>query len=163
MEMKRKTDERLEREFLALPLHHIDTDVIIESIKGTKLGEICSDYLNRVGYKYRGTISLSVLGEFLLVTLRDEETIEDKELNIRSLNTLIKKRKIQFLSALKSTYQTTVKIMELDTRIEPTDALNYALAVQENANNFVSLDEKMICNTTLENVFGVKIKHPSQL
>jgi len=163
MEMQKKTEERLEREFLVLPLHHIDTDVITESAKGTKLGDICLDYLNRVGYKYRGTLSLPVLGEFLLITIRDNETVEKKELAVKSLDTLIQKRKIKFFTPLKSTYLTAYEVMNSDTRIEPTDAINYAMAVQENADTFVSFDEKLLDNPTLENVFGVKVLHPKDL
>ena len=161
--MQKKTEEKLQREFLSMPLHHIDTNVIIEAIEETKSGESCSDYLNRVGYKYRGTISLPVLGEFLLVTLREKKPVEDKEFDLRRLNAIINKSRIQLLSPLKSSYQTADKIMEIDTRIEPTDALNYSMAVQENADAFVSLDGKLILNATLENAFGVAIKHPSQL
>lgn len=68
--MKRKTFLKLQREFEILPSHHMDTAIFIESDKETKLGDICSDYLNRVGYKYRGVVSLSVLGEFLLITFK---------------------------------------------------------------------------------------------
>jgi hypothetical protein len=61
--MKQKTLEKIIRKFEILPLHHIDTNIFIEADKETKLGDACASYLNRIGYKYRGIISLSVLGE----------------------------------------------------------------------------------------------------
>ena len=161
--MKRKTFLKLERRFLALPLHHIDTAIFIESDKETKLGDICAEYLNKVGYKYRGAISLSVLGEFLLVTLRDAKTSEDRELALRIFDHIIKKRKIHFATPKIEAYETAVKVIDLDSRIEKTDALHYAIAVQEKARAFVTLDEKMVESRTLENKFDVKIIHPENL
>lgn len=161
--MKEKTFLKLQKRFLALPLHHIDTDVLIESLKETKLGDICSEYLNKIGYKYRGVISLSVLGEFLLITIRDNDTIEQKEFALRVFDRLIAKRKIRFSTPSIETYNTTSNIINLDSRIEPSDALHYATAVKDKANTFVSFDEKMVDNKTLENAFGVKIIHPEDL
>ncbi len=157
--MEKKTKERLERKFLALPLHHIDTNILIESFEETKFGVISSNYLNKIGYNYRGRISLSALGEFLLIVLRDYVSVE-RELTIRKLYDLLGKRKITFLTPTKTTFNIATKVMELDFRIEPTDALHYATAVQENAKSFVTLDKILLENYIIENEFGVKIKHP---
>ena len=162
-EMKEKTLLKLERKFLALPMHHIDTDVLIESLKETKLGDICSEYLNKVGYKYRGVISLSVLGEFLLIIIRDNETIEQKEIALRALDRLIEKRKVSFSTPTIETFNIAKDIFNLDSRIEPADALHYATSIKDNANTFVTFDGKMERNKTLENAFGVKIIHPGNL
>ena len=63
--MKDKTKEKYERWAESLPLHHIDTSVILENPK-TINGRFCTKYLQRVGYKYRGVLSLPVLGELFL-------------------------------------------------------------------------------------------------
>ena len=161
--MKAKTLERILRRFQKLPLHHIDTGILIEAGKDTELGNICIDYMNRVGYKYRGTISLSVLGEFLLVILRDMEKPEGKELVLRAFDRTIRKQKIDFATPEAEAYEIAGKIIHLDPRIEKTDALHYALAVQEKANTFVTFDQKMVGNRSLEREFGVKIIHPKNL
>jgi len=161
--MKPKTLQKILRRFDVLPLHHIDTDIFIESDKETKLGDICASYLNKVGYKYRGTVSLSVLGEFLLITLRDTEKPEDKELAIRIFDRMIRKRKIRFVTPATEAYETAVKVIKLDSRIENTDALHYAIAVQEKSNAFVTFDGKMVGNKILEKEFGVKIIPPENL
>ncbi len=161
--MKPKILRKILRRFEILPLHHIDTDIIIEAGKDTKLGNICIDYMNRIGYKYRGVISLSVLGEFLLVILRDMKKLEDKELILRAFDRTIKKQKIGFAAPKPETYQIVSRVISLDSRIEPTDALHYALAVQEKAGAFVTFDQKMVENRTLEKEFGVKIIHPENL
>jgi hypothetical protein len=61
--MKIKTLEKLRKRFEKLPLHHIDSCVLLEALKETKLGNVCGDYLNRVRYKYGGSLSSSVLGD----------------------------------------------------------------------------------------------------
>lgn len=161
--MKQKTLNRLLRRFYRMPLHNIDTDIFVESSKESKLGDICVDYLNRVGYKYRGTVSLSVLGEFLLITLRDTKNIEDRELALRIFDRTVRKQKISFVAPKTETYETAIKIIDMDSRVEQTDALHYALAVQEKANAFVTFDQKLVGNRTLEKEFGVKIIHPENL
>jgi len=161
--MKAKTEEAILRRRERLPLHHIDTSVLIEAQKDTKLGDACADYLNRVGYKYRGVVSSSVLGEFLLVTLRDMPKPEDRELAIKILEDFIQKRSIVYATPAMKAYHIAVRIAELDPRVENADALHYAVAVQENASTFVTLDTALIGHKTLEKEFGVRVTHPSDL
>lgn len=62
--MKPKTMRKILRRFQRLPLHHIDTNILVESGKETKFGNIFAAYLNRVGYKYNGVLCSSVLDVF---------------------------------------------------------------------------------------------------
>jgi len=91
--MKPKTLKKLLRRFQRLPLHHIDTNVIVEALKDTKLGNICPGYLNRVGYKYRGVLSSSVLGEFLLHVLKDIKESEERKFMLNFIDKISKKSK----------------------------------------------------------------------
>ncbi len=92
--MKKKTMDRLERKWLNLPLHHIDACVILEALIKHKGYEDCENYLNRVGYKYRGDLSISALGEIVMTSIRKFE--KEMEYNESSLiiARLIDKRKI---------------------------------------------------------------------
>ena len=40
------------------------------------------------------------------------------------------------------------------------DALNLATAITENADVFITMDDKLVGNKKIESVFGIKIKHP---
>ena len=62
--MKKKTFEKLLRRFLGLPPHHIDTSILLEPEK-TEDGRDCRKYLQKVGYDYRGKLSLPVFAKFL--------------------------------------------------------------------------------------------------
>lgn len=62
-----------------------------------------------------------------------------------------------------SSFAIAKDVFNLDSRIEPTDALHYAISIKDNANTFVSFDRKMERNKILENAFGVKIIHPENL
>ena len=108
--MKPKTLEKIIRRFEILPLHFIDTSILFEANNDTKPGNQCSDYLNRVGYNYRGVISLSVIGEFFMITFRDVQKSEEKYLLFNFMDSIIKKRKIKF---------STLKHVGLNQRIPP--------------------------------------------
>ena len=103
------------------------------------------------------------MGEFLLITIRDTKNPEDRELAFRIFDRILKKQKIGFITPEIEAYETTLKIIRADSRIEQTDALHYALAVQEKADTFVTFDQKMVGNIRLEKEFGVKIIHPENL
>ncbi len=162
--MKQKTLEKITRRFRALPLHHVDTSVILESFfQDAKYAEECKQYLNKIGYKYRGELSISVIGEVFVVIETDVKEAENKELFFRFFDSLIKRRKTMFATGDFNAYDLTAKIKNIETRIEPSDALHLAIAIQHKANVFVTLDEKIIHNRDLEKEFGIKILHPSEL
>ena len=73
--MKEKTLFKLEKRFLALPLHHIDTDVILEP-ESTEAGRYCTRYVKRIGVMYRGKLAIPVLGELLLYIIQE---LKDKK------------------------------------------------------------------------------------
>ncbi len=92
--MKTKTLERVRRRFEKLPLHHIDTSIILENPK-TDDGRYCEKYLQLVGYKYRGVFSLPMLGElFLKIMSLDNE--DDKSVALEFTKTIIRSKQIKF-------------------------------------------------------------------
>ncbi|PKP58729.1 MAG: hypothetical protein CVT88_06815 [Candidatus Altiarchaeales archaeon HGW-Altiarchaeales-1] len=161
--MKKKTMDRLERKWLNLPLHHIDACVILEALIKHKGYEDCENYLNRVGYKYIGDLSIFALGEIVMTSIRKFE--KEMEYNESSLiiARLIDKRKIGFSSPQFKTYDIVKKIKAIESRVEPMDALNLATAITENADVFVTLDGTLLENKKLEKEFEIKIKHPADL
>lgn len=161
--MKPKTLERILRRFEMLPLHFIDTNIVFEANNETKLGDQCSAYLNKVGYKYRGVLSLSVIGEFFLITLRDIQEPSEKYLLFNFVDSLIRKRKIKFSTLKYDSIKTLGKIKEIDSRVEDADAIHLANCIQDKGNTFVTIDEKLVGNKKLENEFKIKIMHPKDL
>jgi len=161
--MKPKTIKRIRRRFESLPLHFIDTDILFEANHDTKLGNQCPNYLNRVGYKYRGLIPLSVIGEFFMIVFRDVQKTEEKYLLFNFIDRLIKKRKIKFSALKHGSLKIVDKIKEIDSRIEDTDAIHFANCIQDKGNVFVTFDEKLAENEKLENEFNIRIIHPKNL
>lgn len=160
MRMKKKTKEKLERKFLILPLHHINSDVILEP-ENTEEGRDCKRYLERVGKKYRGVISLPVLGEILMDIL-SLETVREKYIALDLVDSIIAERKITYYTQ-KNIGKSLLKVKELDTRIDPTDAEIFACSVEDGAKILVTLDSDMVHNIKLEQTFNIEIKHPSEL
>ncbi len=125
--------------------------------------EFCGNYLNRVGYKYRGVLSISALGEIVMSSMRKlEEETEKGEVSLM-ISRFIDKRKIDFSSPRFKTYDIVKRIKSIESRAEPMDALNLATAITENAKVFVTLDNTFLGNKKLESAFGIKIKHPDEL
>ncbi len=162
--MKRKTLEKLERKWLAKPLHFLDASVLIETLIETKLGEKCAEYLNRLKIKYRGVAPLSVIGEYFMTMFYDEKIEErHKQKAFTFLEDLIRHKKVLSASPDKETFRLIERIQEVEREIENMDALHYATAVINRADVFVTLDRKMIESKTLEMEFGVKVMSPEDL
>jgi len=161
--MKKKTKTKLERKWQNLPLHHIDACVVLEVLIKQKEYEDCKNYLNRSGNKYRGIISISALGEILMVSIKKfEKETEGGRVSL-FIGELANKRKIDFSAPQFRTHPLVEKIKLIESRAEPMDALNLATAITENADVFVTLDGKLIGNKKIESAFKIKIKHPREL
>lgn len=146
--------------FKSLPMHHIDTSVILEP-ENTENGFYCKKYLNLVGYKYRGKFSFLVLGEIFFHLLKFK-TFDEKYDFLHSILNLIATRKISYHS-VAGNEGTSSRIREINERIEKTDRLILASAIEDRATAFVTLDSKLINNEYLEKEFRIKIKHPKDL
>ncbi len=158
--MDRKTLSKLQRRLEVLPLHHIDTSVILATEK-TEDGRACKRYLQKVGYNFRGKLSLPVLGELFLVLSR----IGDYESRLEMFDNIertIDVRKIEFYMP-KSISSVLEDIRRVDERMDPVDSEIVACATEDNAVIFVTLDKKLVHNEKIENEFAIKIRHPNEL
>ena len=158
--MKPKTVEKILRRFQRLPLHYIDTSIILEPEKGED-GRHCRRYLQLVGNKYRGVIPFPVLSE-LLLAITEMEKIRDRYDFLDILMDMISVKKIAFY-APKDIGKLLIKIKELDSRIEPTDREIVACGAEHNCDTIVTLDKNLIHNEKLESGLNVKIRHPKEL
>ena len=158
--MKSKTERKLIKRESLKPKHHIDTCVIIESAKETKLGNICKKYLNLIGYKYRGYFSLPMVGEYFIKVITDIKEFIKQEQMFEYFRDLIRNKKIKFY-VLKN-ISLKIRVKELDAKIDSTDASILACAIEDEA-VLVSLDNDLLHNKKIEEQYKVKIKHPKEL
>ncbi len=159
--MKPKTLEKILRRFQRLPLHGIDSSIILEaSNEKGRFRESCKNYLNKLGYNFRGILPISVVGEVFIIIETDMVDKTEKEIFFQFFDGLVKKRRISFVAPKKTTFQTAEKVKELENRIGATDTLNLSIAIDEGINVFVTLDADMLHNKQLEKEFGIEIKAP---
>lgn len=158
--MEKKTEEKLERRFLTLPLHHIDTSIILET-PTTESGRACRKYLQVLNTKYRGKFSLPVLGELLLRILK-LETVHEKYVTLDIITEWIKNKRIE-LYIPTNISETVNTIKTIDTRIKETDAHILACAIEDNALTFVTLDKELTHNHRIEENFDINIVYPDEL
>lgn len=162
--MKPKTLERIAKKFSRLPSHFIDTSIILGTfLENEEFREECKDYLNRVGYKYRGYVPVSVIGEIFMIINERIESANDRELFFSFFDKLVQNRKMKFVGTVFEVYEKISEMKETDYKTEPLDALHLSIAITSNASTFVTLDKKLIHNHELENKFGIKILHPKEL
>lgn len=158
--MLEKTMEKLKRRLESKPLHHIDTSVVIEPEKTTD-GRFCRKYLQKINYTYRGALSSPVLSELLMsmILLKDSDKVHAF---LDFLIDLKNARNIEFYMS-RDIHSIAARIKEIDRRLDPTDIVIVACAVENNEVNLVTLDRKLIGNKAIEEEFGLKIMHPQHL
>lgn len=158
--MKPKTLRKILRRFEGLPLHHIDTSVILEP-DNTENGRYCRRYMQKVGYNYAGKFSFPVLSE-LFVTVLQTQNYADKQDLLDVIDKIISARKIGFYSS-EDICNIMENIKKIDTRIEKMDREITACAIEDKADVLVTLDKDLLHNRKIENIFDIKIKHPKEL
>ena len=126
--------------FLSLPLHHIDTSVLIEPEK-TEDGKYCRKYLQLIGYKYKWVLSFPVLSEILGV--------------LRFIAHLRKYKKVVFYSP-KKVFAIAEELSSLDRRLQPVDMNIIATAIEHKAANLVTLDRQVPLPPTKVGGFPLK-------
>lgn len=153
--------EKLIRRLIKLPLAHIDTSIILESQK-TEDGYQCKKLLNMIGMKYRGKLSLVALGELFLDIMSLEDYSERQDA-VEFIFGLIREKKIEYGTITNALDKASVKINNIDSRLEQADRLILASASEDRADYLVTLDKKLIRNEKLEKEFNIKIRHPKDL
>jgi len=162
--MKPKTLEKLIRRFTRLPSHYIDSSVILGAfLEDEKFREECKNYLNRVGYNYRGFLAVSVTGEIFMILNKRIDNETGREIFFSFFDKLVGRRKMEFIGADFEVYKKIDEIKEVSYKIEPLDALHLAIAINNKAGVFVTLDEKLLHNREIESKFNIKILHPKEL
>lgn len=147
----------------SLPVHFIDTSVILGAFsEEEEFYEECKSYLNRVGYKCRGFLSTSVIGEIFMIIEKWEDSL-DRYLFFDFFDRIIFRRKIDFVPSRFETFDTIKQIRNLDYFVEPLDSEHLAAAISENAEIFVTLDTSLILNKNLQNISGIKVIHPKRI
>lgn len=144
-----------------MPSHHIDTSIFIGSfLEDEEFKDECKNYLDKVGYRYRGHLSVSVTGElFVILTERISEQSE-REFFFTFFDNLVRKRRIAYISPNFDVYQKIAEVRAVCYDLEPLDALHLATAIVQGADTFVTLDRGLINDGKLQATFKIKIVHP---
>jgi|SRR3989344_1926408 len=155
--MLRKTRIKLQRRFVILPLHHIDTSVILGS-ENAEEENIRKKYIQKLGYNYRGVASFPVLSE-LFVKFLLLRAMEERDVFTQFMDHLRDRRKIEFYSP-RRIGKLTEEIYDLDKRLEPTDIQIIACTIENKADVLVTLDKNLIDHKIIKEKYGLKIAHP---
>jgi len=143
----------------SLPLHHIDTSVILEEAT-SKEGFYCKKYLNIVGYKYRGVVSFPVLSE-LFFKILNLTTFDEQWDTFDLINSIIREKRISFYSP-KDISEIDKRIKEMNITLDSLDRQILACAVENNA-TLVTIDSKLLRSEEIQKEFDIKIRHPKEL
>lgn len=142
------------------PVHHTDTSVIMESDK-TIDGRACVKYMQKVGYNYYGKFSLPMLGELMMSFFLIKDS-EKRHTFLDILTTRKAANKIDIYTPF-DIHEIAKRIREIDMRLEPTDIEIIACAIEDGANNLITLDKNLVGNKSIEREFKLRIVHPRDL
>ncbi len=98
----------------------------------------------------------------ILLAITEMENISDRYDLLDIFTDIVNVRKIALYSQ-KNIGEFLIKIMNLDNRIEPTDAEILACGIESGCGTLVTLDKDLIHNQKLESEFCVRIRHPMEL
>lgn len=155
--MKPKTLRKILRRLERLPLHHLDTSIVLGSLNYEEK-TIRNRYIHKLGYNYRGIISFPVLSE-LFVKFLSLGNVEEEDVFRQFIAHLRVKQQIEFYSA-KRIGKLMEELHDLDSRLEPTDIQIIACAIEDKADVLVTLDKNLIDHKYIQEKYGLKISHP---
>jgi hypothetical protein len=145
-----------------LPLHHIDSDVIMEE-PDSELGRQCGRYLDKCGIKFKAKISIPTLGEMCLKAL----SLESDKMNafFEYLQSRLTASKVGIfnLDNPEAIIDKLKSVSDFDSRIKNTDKLILACALADgdSPKHLVTFDGNMLgfqmegCN--------LEVTHPKDL
>ncbi len=161
--MEPKKQRELERRNGALPFHYVDACVLTEMLLEQNRRKACVSYLNKFPNYQKGGISALAMGEVITTILKELENIDVKIKAFGLLDSTIEENRIGIFVPTMDTLALVHAIRDVDSRIEATDAINLAHAIENGADVFVTFDDKLLNNEKLERTFKIRIREPSML
>ncbi len=161
--MEPKKQRELERRQEALPFHYIDACILTEMLLKQNRRGACISYLNKFPNYQKGSISTVSMGEVITTLLTKLENMNVKITALELLDSCISARRIRIMPPASDVLAYARSIQEIDSRIDTTDAINLACAIENEAKVFVTFDEDLLNNDKLERAFKIKIREPSML
>jgi len=166
----------------------IDTSILIEPFTPWKNNEpnyklaslsLLRGRLHTFRKSIAPVISIGVMGEFNLIVNRKETIIKGMNVEKRDQMTRIIQsffNNCEMVGLSKGTIEMCNKILSLDKRIDPLDALHLSTAINENCRNIILIDQTILENIKIKNLckenelnlinFGIKknmdIKRPNK-
>ncbi len=146
-------------------IHAIDTCVFLENTLDTHLGNICTKHLVNMGKGkyYNGVLSVSVLGEIVMIIQRDIQDPLERIDKLRYLEELIRRRNISFVTPRREDHLLIDRLMDIERGLEELDALHLVSAKRANAEVFLTFDKALLsteAKNNLEKMLNLKIEHP---
>lgn len=161
--MEPKKQRELEKRNGTKPLHHIDACILTEVLLEQNRMRECVSYLNKFpNYQKAGICTLS-MGEIITTLLTEPEKVNVKMKAFELLDFTIERDDIRIIVPTKDTMALVHAVQDVDSRIDTTDAINLACAIENEADVFVTFDEKLLNNERLERTFKIRIRGPSTL
>jgi predicted nucleic acid-binding protein len=149
-------------------LHQLDASVLAELFTPARRAEErlrkreARAYLfSEVGRSVRGLVSVPALGELTLAVRTELSTREAQLAAFDILFSFLDRARVDINSPGKTAYETAVRILERDRRVERADALRVAEAMEEGA-VLVTLDSDLLDNRVLREEFGAVIIAPGR-
>lgn len=161
--MEPKKQKQIEKRDGAKPFHHIDACILTELLLKQPRQRECIRYLNKLQNYLKGELSVLSIGEITTAVLSKLGNMTLKMDAFELLDFTIERNRLDILVPTNDTMALVHAIQDVDSRVEGTDAINLACAIENEADVFVTFDETLLNNEKLERTFKIRIREPSTL
>lgn len=146
----------------------IDASVFVEHLlpnKGTKkqrmLKESCRRYIDELTDRdINAAISFGTLGEIWLA-IHNKAPKEQQDTILQRMNDLLYECEIIINGPTFETFSKVMEIHKQDNRIKPSDALRLAETSTLERERFITLDEELLQNKSLQTFLEIKVVLPN--
>lgn len=161
--MEPKKQRQIEKRDGAKVIHHIDACILTELLLKQPRQRECIRYLNKLQNYLKGELSVLSIGEITTAVLSKLGNMTLKMDAFELLDFTIERNELDILVPTNDTMALVHAIHDVDSRVEGTDAINLACAIENEADVFVTFDETLLNNEKLERTFKIRIRAPSTL
>lgn len=166
--MKNKKLKKLRDRIASKPYHHIDACVVLGAVITDERFRVpCKDYLDRIGNKYRGAISVVSFGEIYTKVFEEySQIIEDKDTRksvMEFIEKLILDGKVELCRINDDDLCEYNKLRHIDRMVHTPELLSIAVAIREKASVFITIDRDILKSDGLRTYlksFNLNISKP---
>ncbi len=127
-------------------MQYPDSCVLIELFSNEKKNkkQIAQSYVYDIGRKHNIIVSNLTCGEIYRALMKMFDNDQEREMAFHKVNDILKH--VDICSSQFEDYELSLKLRNVDYKLEPADALHLAIAINRKSQAFITLEERELVN-----------------